>query len=309
MLRKDADYKAAILRECGAVVPENEIKWDSLRPTASKWNFAGSDCIAKFAADNGLLLRGHPLVWHEQLPAWLPSQLESAAASELITAHIQRTCARYPSAHSWDVVNEPFHVSDGRSDCLRRNIWLDAIGENYIDLAFHSAAEAAPDGLLMLNEFGLERADKQDDLKRNAVLEWLSKAKARGVPVHGLGIQAHLTADKNTFDPRKVSDFMRSVEGLGLRIVVTELDVDDSALSLPPASRDSLIASIYKEYLSVALDNPGVIGLITWGLSDRYSWLRSKGAKRPLLLNENFKPKRARGAIAQALANTFIRPH
>ncbi len=95
--------------------------------------------------------------------------------------------------------------------------------------------------------------------------------------------------------------------------MITELDVIDQKLPLDINVRDRIVATVYEDYLSVALDEPAMIALVTWGLSDRYTWLswfrpRYDGSQvRPLPLDANLRPKLAWNAIARALDKAPMR--
>ena len=70
---------------------------------------------------------------------------------------------------------------------------------------------------------------------------------------------------------------------------------------------DRAVADIYREYLEIVLTQPALIAVITWGLSDRYTWLRKSSPRsdeadvRPLPLDGNLNPKLAWEASANAL--------
>ena len=131
--------------------------------------------------------------------------------------------------------------------------------------------------------------------RRAAVLKLLEKLMAKGIPVHALGIQSHLSAHHNReFDAQKFRKFLSDVASMGLKIVISELDVADNELPQDIKLRDRLVAEAYYQYLSVVLDEPAVTTVINWGLSDRHTWLsdfapRKDGAEvRPLLLDEQY---------------------
>jgi endo-1,4-beta-xylanase len=145
---------------------------------------------------------------------------------------------------------------------------------------------------------------EQDD-QRRAVLNLLTDLKSKDVPIHALGIQSHLLT-RYPFCATQFRQFLQEVADLGLKIMLTELDVTDSQLPADPHSRDQAVADIYEEYLSVALDEPAVTAVTTWGLSDRASWLNKAAPRadglpvRPLPLDENMNRKAAWWAIARA---------
>lgn len=309
-LSSNPQLAAEVAGECAIIVPELELKWDFLRPTSTSFNFVPADWLANFARTHGLLFRGHTLVWHEALPPWFQNTVNSQNAKQFLEEHIKTVVKHYAGKiHSWDVVNEAINPSDGRSDGLRKTPWLKFLGSDYIELAFRLAAEADPQALLVYNDFGLDYDIPEDEAKRNAVLKLLERLKSKGTPIHAFGMQAHLHGDKTQFNSKKLKNFLGNVAALGLKILITEMDVADKKLPVDLKVRDRIVAATYEDYLSVVLNEPAVIAVLTWGLSDRYTWLseyqpRRDGAKvRPLPLDANFKRKLAWNAIARAFDN------
>lgn len=308
---KDPAFATVFARECGVVVPEWEAKWATVQPTPGRFDFTGANRLLAFAREHGMLFRGHNLVWHIYNPEWLPRALKNGDPRGILETHIRRVVEQYRgAAHSWDVVNEAIEPKDGRADGLRRSIWLEAMGPGYIDFAFREARSADPAARLIYNDYGLDHADDDSVRKRAAVLELLRGLRARSVPIDALGLQGHLWAG-NPFDGRQLRTFIRAVAALGLDIYVTELDVTDVRLP-EDGTRDAAIARLVAEYLSTALSEPAVKGVITWGLSDKYSWLNSSTApwarrgdnkpERGLPLDADFRRKPMWAAIADALA-------
>jgi endo-1,4-beta-xylanase len=209
--------------------------------------------------------------------------------------------------HSWDVVNEAIDPVGQGDNGLRDSPWKRLLGADYIDIAFHTAAAADPNALLVLNDYDLDYNIPRDAAKREVMLNLLRRLVARGVPVHVLGMQAHLRASESNFDPLILRDFLRQVADLGLKIMITELDVVDQDLPRALHARDLAVARSYQTYLDAVLQEPAVIAVLTWGLSDQYTWLtkfrpRSDGAiPRPLPLDRLLYRKPAWSAIASAL--------
>ncbi|MBD2197356.1 MULTISPECIES: endo-1,4-beta-xylanase [Calothrix] len=318
LLAANPAYMAAIVENCSMFVPEWEFKWTAgdttLRPGFDKFDFTAADWIADFAATHKLLLRGHTLVWHESLPKWFKDTVNRENAQQLLQNHIQTVVKRYAGKiHSWDVVNEAIEPDDGRDDGLRITPWLESLGTNYIDLAFRLTAEADPKALLFYNDYGLDYDTPKHEAKRTAVLKLLERLKSKDTPIHGLGIQGHLSPGKYKFNSQKLRQFLADVASLGLKIIITEMDVADNYLPQDITLRDRIIAATYEDYLSTVLDETAVIAVLTWGLSDRYSWLgefkprSDKAAVRPLPLDQKLRRKLAWNAIARAFDNAPIR--
>lgn len=322
-LKADPEYAARVAQECGVLVPEWTLKWHvshpespPLRPAPDQFDFTGADWIANFARTHGLPLRGHTLVWYNSLPPWLAETINAENAEAIMVNHIQTVAGRYAGQmHSWDVVNEAIahDPTRGRSDGLRETPWLEFIGPDYVERAFEVAAQTDPDALLVYNDYGLDYDTRENDAKRTAVLKLLERLKNKGAPVHALGTQAHLWGDRDQFNARKLQTFFRNVADLGLKIMITEMDVNDKNLPSDIGKRDQQVAHVYQEYLTTALAEPAVIAVITWALSDRYTWLsefhpRADGLPvRPMPLDNNLERKPAWESMAQAFASATSR--
>ncbi len=302
---RDRQLQSHFIRECAMITVGHY--WITTRPSANTFDFSSTDYFTQFAIKNKMLVRGHPLVWHEALPKWLPATLNSRNAEKILTQHIQTIVRRYAGKmHSWDVVNEAVDMGDRRADGLKQTPWLKFLGVDYIDLAFRLAAKADPQAKLVYNDFGVEYDTPGDDGKREAILNLLQRLKSKGTPIYALGLQSHLIGDLNSFNPYKFREFLKNVASLGLKIMITEMDVVDNKLPKDINKRDRIVAAAYEDYLSVALAEPAVISVVTWGLSDRYTWLAGfkpradRAEVRPLPFDRNFKPKLAWNAIARA---------
>lgn len=313
-LSSDSQHAAAIVQNCSILVPEWEFKWTAgsanLRPDSENFDFTAADWTVDFATTHNLLVRGHTLVWHESLPNWFEKTVNSKNAEQILTKHIQTFVKRYAGKiHSWDVVNEAISINDGLPNKLRKTPWLNLLGPEYIDLAFRLTAAADPDALLVYNEKGLDYDAQIYDQRRTAVLKLLERLQSQGTPIHALGTQAHLSPGNNKFNPQKLRQFLRDVASLGLKIMITELDVSDKYLPGDINIRDRIVAATYEDYLSVVLDEPAVIAVITWGLSDKYTWLNEFAPRqdgkpsRPLPLDTQMQRKLAWNAIARAFDN------
>jgi endo-1,4-beta-xylanase len=294
--------------DCGMLVSEYSFKWDSLQPEPGQFDFAPADALMDFAAKNDMRVRGHTLIWHEGNPVWLDSALTPQDALSLLNGYISTVCGHFRGklAH-WDVVNEPLSPEDGQPFGLRATPWLRALGPGYIDLAFRAGAKADPTALRMINEYGLDYAIDWQETRRTALLKLLEALLTRGVPIQGVGLQAHLDAAEKRLDQRVLSRFVADIAAMGLKIVVTELDVRDDGLPADIGVRDRAVADHARAWLDAVLPNPAVLGLLTWGLSDRRSWLNDKFprkdhlAQRPLPLDAELRPTALWYAIAGAL--------
>ncbi|PVB60670.1 endo-1,4-beta-xylanase [Labrenzia sp. 011] len=295
-LESDPDYAAAVRTYCQQVVGEGGLKWFDLRPDRSVFNFDQPDRLIAFADANGMTMRGHTLVWYAALPEWTKDITASEAEFEL-THHIEVVVGRYRGRiPNWDVVNEPISEDPAKEGPLRDSIWLQALGKGYIELAFRTAAATDPDARLVLNDFNFEKTTEVCRQRRVAMLDLLKELKDRDVPVHALGLQGHLTGEAE-IDKEGLSRFVEEVSGLGLDIYVTELDVIDNNLPAAQGVRDQIAALRVRDYLTAICDVVEPKAILTWGISDKYTWVpiwfkrRDGLLNRPLPLDENFQPK------------------
>jgi endo-1,4-beta-xylanase len=307
-LRED-DFAAALAREAAILVPEYEMKRAIVEPSPDQYDFSSCDRLFAFARGNDLQFRGHPLVWHKRNPGWLEGAVRSSRDESLITNYIRTVMGRYRGrAHSWDVVNEAIAPEEGRVDHLRNTIWLEAFGPHYIDIAFHAARAADASALLVYNDWGCELGAPWNDRFRAATLAFLEQALARGVPIDALGLQGHMRAFGTPVDQPKLGTFLAQVRAMGLRILVTEHDVDDSGGPSDVDTRDRAVADASRRFLDVMVD-AGAIAVLTWGLTDRFlrspDWRASFGGYKPrmLPLDADLKPTPMWHAIAASFAS------
>lgn len=319
---QNPQYTDLIKAECGLVVPENEMKWQTVRPSPTEFDFARMDSIVSWAQENDLAVRGHTLLWHR--PQWFPEWLNNydfgarpvAEAERLLTEHIRTVTRRYRGIiSSHDVVNEA--IDHDRNAPIETSLSR-AMGspEAVIDLAFHTAREELPDGQLVYNDY---MSWEPDHLKHCAdVLRLLEGMKKRGTPVDALGIQSHI--EMFSIDPatgvgpyaeRQWRHFLDEVTGMGLRLLITEFDVKDRALPAGIPERDQKVADYTRRYFDVMMDYDAHLDdVLAWGMIDRFNWLQYfDPAKRPDGLEvrgtpytSDYEPKPMRTALARSLA-------
>jgi endo-1,4-beta-xylanase len=272
-LQTEPVLRAAVLQDCAVLTPEIELKWDAIEPAPGKWSLANIDGLVRFALETGKAVRGHTLLWHRSTPAWAEQRLREQRDWRLIARHFASVIPRHGNAIAdWDVVNEPIETGH-RMDGLRRNVFLEAFGPDYIRRALVEARALAPLARLMLNEYSLEYDSREERDRRYLFLKLVEGLRRSGAPLDGIGLQSHLDLRKGTVATSSIAAFLRELAGMGLAIVVTELDVKEVEYAAPANRRDRMAADEVRRYLDAVLAEPGVTGVMTWGLSDRHSWL------------------------------------
>jgi len=304
-------YTQLIQAQAAILVAENAMKWAALRPTLDTFDFTQADRLMRFAQLAGQQVRGHNLCWHEGLPSWFKSSVTKDNARQLLVQHIHAVAGRYRGQiHSWDVVNKAVDSKDSRPDGLRNSPWLQLVGPDYIELAFQTAAQADPQAKLTYNDYGIELDTPEQSVKRGQVLLLVRRLKARGVPIHALGVQSHLQADGPQPGAGLVT-LIRECAKLGLEVYVTEMDVNTHSLPGGPEAQDAAVAQVYRNYLGMVLAEPNVPVALTWGITSAHTWLngsqepwakRPDGARqRPLPFDDELKPTPAFLAIRAAI--------
>ncbi|MGE5506174.1 MAG: endo-1,4-beta-xylanase [Actinomycetota bacterium] len=305
----DQGFARVFARDAGMVVPEWETKRQAIEAAPGRLDFTAGDRLAGFARRHGQAFRGHTLVWHQSLPLWLGQALAERPEERLLTAYVEQVAKHFRgTAVSWDVVNEAVEPTEGGDGSLRPSPWLDAFGPAYVEMAFHAARAGDPEAMLVYNDYDLEAADQRQEDRRTAVLRLLESLRARAVPVDAVGLQAHLRAFGPPLDPKRLSAFLHEAAAMGLKIVVTELDVNDRGGPSGMAERDRAVADTARRFLDVVLDRPETVAVLSWGLSDRYSWLvREQPEARPLPLDRDLVRKPLWHAMARCFDSCPMR--
>jgi len=288
------DYAYTLKQEFNILTTENALKFGPVHPNPDVYSFSDADYIISFAESHGMKVRGHTLVWHQQLPAWITQGKYSREEwINILHEHIMTVVGRYKGRiYAWDVVNEA--INDNGT--LRDNIWLRNIGPEYIELAFRWVHEADPQALLFYNDYGAEGLGVKSDAVYNLVKSLLE----RGVPIHGVGLQMHVSLE-NPPNPQEVAANIKRLNNLGLIVHITEMDV---RIKTPPKWADLVRqAEIYYSILKACLSADNCEAFVMWGFTDKYSWIPSYfgGCGSALIFDESYGPKPAYYYIAKAL--------
>jgi endo-1,4-beta-xylanase len=287
----DPRYVRTLLAHYASVTPEYEMEMSQLEPAEGRFDFARADRIVAFAARHGLPVRGHTLVWDEMIPAWLTRSHPTRAQLIGILHHYIGTVVSHYRGRvgEWDVVNEPLT----RDGSLRHSLWERVIGPGYIALAFRFAHRADPDAALFLNEYGAEWRDA----KERALHRLVVRLRAEHVPVSGVGFQAHLRLDAHP-PQAELTAVLRSFAALGVRLEVTELDVD-AAGPAPLPQRLAAEAAIYRAVAGACRAVRACSRVTTWGITDAASWLGA--SERGLPFDAGYRAKPAWRALRAGL--------
>jgi len=264
----DSLFKATLNRDFNMYFEGNKMKFKNVQPVRGQFDFWSYDSVLVMAEKNGKQVRGHCLIWHSigQNPAWLRAGWEGtpkwtrAQLLEIMKSHITTVVSRYKGRiKEWDVVNEGVYLENGHPNGLRTSYWQQIIGDDYIDSAFVWAHRADPNAYLYYNEFGAEGAISSEYAKRDTVYNLMKRLLARGIPVHGVGLQCHFG---NWINAGAISANIKKLGELGLRVSMTEIDM----------MHTTNLSGNWKSLMNACLDNYNCTSFVTCGVDDGHSW-------------------------------------
>ena len=273
------------------VTPGNEMKWDTTQPSNGSYRLGPSDAMVSSAQAHGMRVRGHNLVWQNQLPSWV-SSLPLSQVQQAMESHITAEVSHYKGeVYSWDVVNEPFNGDGSFVD----DVFYQAMGGGYIADALRTAHAADPGAQLYLNDYGIEG----ENAKSNAMYSLVQSLLAQGVPINGVGFESHFILGQV---PSSMLANMQRFAALGVNVAVTELD---DRIQLPATTADlNQQATDYATVVSDCLQVSRCVGVSQWGVGDADSWIPGtfSGWGAATMYDQNYQPKPADYAALSAWA-------
>ncbi len=328
-LKNDSEYRRILSREYSVIVAENEFKFSELMRdsitrreiipddiyhlTPEDYDFSRADEICEFARDNNMKVRGHTLVWWNQVPSWLANTTwEKDQLLKVMEDHITIVISHFKEkfngiVYAWDVANEynafgqyPKEPPDPTEPPTIN--WVEKAGYDYIGKAFSWASNADPNALLFYNDFNIELGDNQNQ-KQAQVYEMLrSMIQDYTIPIHGIGLQAHGVEFDESVNALELYNAINKFGALGLQVHITELFIKSYNISQQ--------ASAYRYITQVCRDNHYCTAFVTWGFTDRYCWVpknsEGEGYEVALPYDDNLVPKPAYHAISEVLSNKKI---
>lgn len=314
-LTTEPAYASTLGKQYNMLEAENAMKWIAIHPAKDTYNFEPADQLVDFAIANHMKVRGHNLCWGSTNPKWLDAYKTAppSEVAEILHRHIQMVMAHYRGkVFAWDVVNEAIDdKTSGKEVRLQNSIWynqpgIGMTGTGFIEQAFRWAHEADPGALLFYNENNIEEPGDKFDAMYGMLADLLS----RGVPINGVGIQAHI--GRNGFPhPERLAANIRRLTSLGLQVHLTEVDVPipvDVEGKGSPSDLDRQ-ARTYENLLEVCLRDPGCTAFQTWGFTDKHSWVPAymPGLGAALPFDSSYQPKAAFHSMMKALTGSAAR--
>ena len=301
-LQQDPAYADAAATHFNSLTPEDAMKWTVVQPQPGEWDFSGADALVDFAEEHDMTVRGHTLVWGQDIgngmPDWARQISDPDELREALREYGTTLMTRYAdSVERWDVVNEPLLIGEGELD---PNPFFEVLGPEYIAEAFELAHEVDPDAELWLNEHSVEHLPAKAD----ALVALVADLIEQGVPIDGVGLQTHQFS--SSLPPAgAVEDVLGRLRALGVDVAITELD-----LPLDDARDLEAQAAGYRQIVDECLA-AGCAEISVWGVDDGRTWLDEflgAGPHEPLLLDTDYRPKPAYDAVRDAILATQASP-
>lgn len=315
IMERDPMVSSLIAKEFNSITPENCMKSMFLQPEKDKFDFKMADKYVAFGEKNKMFIHGHTLIWHSQLPKWMSQIKDSLTMATAMNNHITTVVGNYKGRiHSWDVVNEALN-EDGT---LRKSVFLNTYGKEYLTNAFKLAAKADPKTDLYYNDYNLCTPKK-----REGAIELVKNLQKNGAKIDGVGEQGHWNLNSPSLD--EIEQTILDFSALGVKVAITELDI--SVLPSPwdvvgadvnqkseanekmnpypkglPEDIKIQLAARYEAIFKLFIKHQDKISRVTlWGVNDGQSWLNDwpiKGRTNyPLLFDREFKPKEAYNSV------------
>ena len=298
-LRQDPEYARVLARHFDAVTPENALKWAPIEHQPGIRDTADADLIVAFAREHRQVVKGHALVWDQEIPHWIDPEAEPARLRAQLDAHLRATVGRFgPAVDQWDVVNEAL---DPRGE-LAPTPFIRHFGVAHLVGAFQLARALDPTALLLYNDYDVYGGPADGaGRKTEGMLRALADLKARGAPIDAVGLQAHLVASRPP-DLAELRRTMARLHEMGLQVHLSEVDVQVRELAGARAGKELAQAELVYGLTRACLDSPGCRQITFWGVSDARSWVdRHLGADDPLLFDDQHRPKLAVEGLRAAL--------
>ncbi|WP_299246876.1 endo-1,4-beta-xylanase [uncultured Aquimarina sp.] len=302
-----SSYDEVYTREFSSITAENDMKMAAIftgidNTGAIIYDWSKVDALVDYAEANNLNVHGHTLIWHRSLPQALENfSGTNQEFEDLIEQYITDVLTRYQGRiNSWDVVNEA--IDDDPNIQWRDTVFLQRMGEDYVEKCFAFARAADPNVKLFYNDYNMTF----DATKRGKVLVMVDDLLVSDL-IDGVGYQMHI--DYNFPSTQQIQDATDELVAKDVLIHFAELDVKvNAANDLTELTEERAMAQSQRvqEVVEIfnAIPQNKKYAITLWGLKDDDTWLIPENNGRPewpLLFDASFNKKLAYQGFLEGL--------
>lgn len=258
--------------------------WGSFEPQEGRKAYERLETMARWCRNNGLLPKGHPLIWHEVYPRWAPSDPDKAIP--LLEGRVRDLIRHYKGLVTvWDVLNEannaPDYAQTGTGAWIKRDG-----GAKVVSTALRWAREASAGtkNVLLYNDFNTGEAN----------VRLLSELQTMKSLPDAIGIQSHMHGGTWPYEHvwatvERFAVFKRPIHFTETTIVSGPRPSDRSQPWVTTPEGEKAQADYVERFYSILFSHPAVEAITWWDFSDRQAWQQAPAG----LLRKDMSPKPA----------------
>ena len=316
----DPTLVAFVTSQCSVFTPAREFGWGTIHPAPDRYDFREADWMMQFVAANDFEAHGHTLCWNDWNPSWLNTGLTSANAEQVLTSHINTILNRYHGQFAtWDVVNEPIRTGQGNPDGLSSGPWLPPSGPTTSRLPLKRQHRQTRNPFACLTSIRSNRMMRKASTTGTLRSSLSSACLRKRFPCRQSDLSHHLSGVTPARSKAMIA-FIREIKSMGLTFMITEMDVNDTAMPGDDDTRGSGLTGSITLTISrkcsvltppMSYSGPRLIKATT-GIAWLRKWSmyrRADGRKHhPGILDADMSPNPALAGIRAALSHTAYAP-
>lgn len=267
--------------------------FSQIQPGPTTYDFSNADKMVNFATQHNMPVQFHHLVWGDavNLPNWLlKGSYSKSQILQILHNHIFTIMSRYRGrVQTYTVVNEAF--SEDQHIYGVKNWFLDRLGisnTSYTDQMFTWAHQADPTATLLLNDFDNETETSVSD----AMLSYIQAARARGVPIDGIGMQMHIDASRPPSKQAVIAN-MKRFAAIGVPVYITEFDINTNAVKASNAYKQQLESKIAQDMVGACIESKACVSFDVFGLTNKNDVIRilTRANSREYMFDSRYVPR------------------
>lgn len=295
--------------------------WNWHEKTQGKWIFSDyCENALSFAKKNNMVMRGHPLMWHNTLPNWLNKIENEDTLTKLVDAHVNYLINKYPQIDQWDLYNEAPSINKTyvKTNSPGKRYLLHNGGLEKGMLHIHKTAlKANKKGSYLVNHH------KINDEDYHTMIKYLLKKR---IEIPAIGIQTHMYQKDQVLKEKYLWEQLERYAQYKVPIHLSEVTVLSSKnfedwnemskwqaecqkaqrngryLTRPSTKEGEKYQAEYlKDFYTLAFSHPAVDTIVYWNVSDYHFWRGSQGG----LLDQDNNPKPAYKTLKNLIKNKW----